>query len=245
MDYTSFLIYSLIGIVIISLFFLVVLFGAIVLKIFKKDPEESYTYLKNIIYGAFGGLIAAIFLESKGDYSTSIFYWIPKILSTLLIILIFVILGFVYLYLLKIVYKRIILNNPKPLKKKMKEENVKKTTLEDFFRNHQYALIVLSIFLLVTIELVGKEGYLNNVLALLSSLITYSILIGIKAKDANKDTLSLVSFKIVFPIFISTFCAWVILNVVITLTGEVEKIVWIIVWLVLMVLPSFRFWIQK
>src|SRR3989344_8783797 len=132
MDYTSFLIYSLIGIVIISLFFLVVLFGAIVLKIFKKDPEESYTYLKNIIYGAFGGLIAAIFLESKGDYSTSIFYWIPKILSTLLIIFIFVILGFVYLYLLKIVYKRIILNNPKPLKKKMKEENVKKTTLEDF-----------------------------------------------------------------------------------------------------------------
>ena len=114
MDYNSFLIYLLIGIVIISLFFLVVLFGAIVLKIFKKDPQESYKYLKNIVYGAFGGLIAAIFLESKGDNSTSIFYWMSKILTTLLIILIFVILGFVYLYLLKFVYKRIILNNPNP-----------------------------------------------------------------------------------------------------------------------------------
>jgi len=113
MDYKIILVYFLIGIVLISLFFVVVLLGALVLKIFKKDPEDSYDYLKNITYGAFGGLIAAIFLEARGETSTSIFYWIPKILSTLVLILIFVLLGFSYLFLLKFVYKRIILKGKK------------------------------------------------------------------------------------------------------------------------------------
>ena len=109
MDYKIILVYLLIGIVLISLFFIVVLLGALVLKIFKKDPKESYDYLKNITYGAFGGLIAAIFLETRRETSTSIFYWIPKILSTLVLILIFVLLGFAYLFLLKFVYKKIVL----------------------------------------------------------------------------------------------------------------------------------------
>src|SRR3989344_1931380 len=101
MDYSILLIYLLIGVVLLSLFFIVVLLGALVLKIFKKDPKDSYEYLKNITYGAFGGLIAAIFLETRGETSTSIFFWIPKILSTLVLILIFILLGFAYLFLLK------------------------------------------------------------------------------------------------------------------------------------------------
>jgi len=107
MDYSILLIYLLIGVVLLSLFFIVVLLGALVLKIFKKDPKDSYEYLKNITYGAFGGLIAAIFLETRGETSTSIFFWIPKILSTLVLILIFILLGFAYLFLLKFVYKKI------------------------------------------------------------------------------------------------------------------------------------------
>ena len=121
----------------------------------------------------------------------------------------------------------------------------RKNTLEEFFKNHSNTLLVLSIFLLVTISLVGKDGYLNNLLALLSALITYSILIGIDVNDKNKDNFPLIFFKIVFPIFITTFCAWVILNVIITLTGEIEKLVWIIVWLVLMIYPSLKFWFGK
>ena len=107
MDYSILLIYLLIGVVLLSLFFIVVLLGALFLKIFKKDPKDSYEYLKNITYGAFGGLIAAIFLETRGETSTSIFFWIPKILSTLVLILIFILLGFAYLFLLKFVYKKI------------------------------------------------------------------------------------------------------------------------------------------
>ncbi len=103
------LVYLLIGIVLLSLFFLVVLLGALVLKIFKKNPEDSYSYLRNITYGAFGGLIATIFLEIKGETNTSISFWISKILSTLVLVLIFILLGFAYLFLLKFVYKKIIL----------------------------------------------------------------------------------------------------------------------------------------
>lgn len=90
------------GVVLLSLFLIVVLLGALVLKIFKKDPRDSYEYLKNITYGAFGGLIAAIFLETHGETSTSIFFWIPKILSTLVLILIFILLGFAYLFFTKV-----------------------------------------------------------------------------------------------------------------------------------------------
>lgn len=121
----------------------------------------------------------------------------------------------------------------------------KKNTLEIFFKNHQNILLVLSIFLLVTLDLVGKTEYLSNILALLSALITYSLLLGIDAQDMNKDTLHLSLFKIVFPLFIITFCAWVILNVVVTLSGEKEKIIWILVWLVLMIYPGFKFWFKK
>jgi len=113
MDYGVILVYLLIGIVLISLFFIVVLLGVLVLKIFKKTPEDSYDYLKNITYGAFGGLIAAIFLETRGETSTSIFYWIPKILSTLVLILIFVLLGFAYLFLLKFIHEKVILKGKK------------------------------------------------------------------------------------------------------------------------------------
>jgi len=114
MDYKIILVYFLIGVVLSSLFFIVVLLGMLVLTIFKKDPEDSYNYLKNITYGAFGGLIAAIFLETRGETSTSIFHWIPKILSTLVLILVFVLLGFAYLFLLKFIYRKI---NPKGLRK--------------------------------------------------------------------------------------------------------------------------------
>ncbi len=109
MDYKIILVYFLIGVILLSLFFIVVLLSALVLKIFKRNPKDSYDYLKNITYGAFGGLIATIFLETKGETNTSIFFWIPKILSTLVLVLIFILLGFAYLFLLKFIYKKIIL----------------------------------------------------------------------------------------------------------------------------------------
>lgn len=121
----------------------------------------------------------------------------------------------------------------------------KKTSLEDFFRYHPNNLLVLSIFLLVTLSLVGSKLYLSNLLALLSALLTYSILIGMNMRNKDKDTFSLSLFKIIFPLFISAFCAWVILNILPTLKGELEMVIWILIWLILMILPGLKYFSKK
>jgi hypothetical protein len=129
-------------------------------------------------------------------------------------------------------------------KKDMKKE--KKNTLEDYFKKNNYSLIVLSIFLLVTLGLVNGNAYLNNILALLSALMTYFVLIGMNQdKKYKKDSFPLWGFEIVFPVFIVSFCAWVVLNIVITLTGEFAKTVWGIIWLIFMIYPSLKFWIWR
>ncbi len=121
-----------------------------------------------------------------------------------------------------------------------------KLSLNDFFKDHQYTLLVLSIFLLITIEFVGKEGYLNNLLALLSASITYFLLIGVDIPiNKDKESFPLFGFSIIFPLFIITFCSWTILNIVTTLDDGLGKISWIITWLILMIYPGIRFWIRK
>ncbi|MBS3087185.1 hypothetical protein J4226_01180 [Candidatus Pacearchaeota archaeon] len=248
MDYKVLLVYFLIAVVILSLFFLVILFSSLVLHIFKRDPEDTYIYLKNIVYGAAGGLIATIFLDVKNEATFPTFiFWSTKILSTFVLVLIFILLGFAYLYILKKVYRWIKINSIKTIKPKMvKQKNNEKNTLEDFFEKNNYTLIVLSIFLLVTISLVEGEGNLNNVLALLSSLITYFVLIGINRDNNDKgDTFPLWGFEIVFPLFISAFCAWVVLNVVITLTGNLAIITWGLIWFGLMIYPGAKFWKRR
>lgn len=118
---------------------------------------------------------------------------------------------------------------------------MEKESLEEFFEKNKNILLVLSIFLLVTIELVSNSGYLNNILATLSALISYIMLIGIESQSKEKDSWQLRGFKIILPILVSAFCLWVILNIAITITGEVEKIIWIIIWLILMIIPTIRF----
>lgn len=118
---------------------------------------------------------------------------------------------------------------------------INKKDLESLFQKYQYTLLVLSIFLLITVEFVGKQGYLNNVMALLSALIAYFLLVGIDMPlDKKRQTIPLFGFSVVFPIFIVTFCAWTILNIVITLDGEKSKVVWILVWLFLMLYPGIK-----
>ncbi len=121
-----------------------------------------------------------------------------------------------------------------------------KQDLESFFNKYQYTLLVLSIFLLITVEFVGKIGYLNNLMALLSSLIAYFLLIGIEMPlDKDRQTIPLFGFSIIFPVFIVTFCAWTILNIVISLDGEKSKTIWIAVWLVLMLYPVIKSLFKK
>lgn len=125
-------------------------------------------------------------------------------------------------------------------------KNEKKIGLNDFFRQHQYTLLVLSIFLLITVELVGKTGYLNDIMSLLSALMTYFLFMGIDMYlDKDKESIPLMGFTIVFPIFITAFCAWVILNIAINLQGTWGKVIWILIWLGFMIVPAIRFWFKK
>jgi len=121
----------------------------------------------------------------------------------------------------------------------MKEKN----NLEKFIKKSSNTFLGLSIFLLITISLVQINGYLNNVLALLSALLTYALLIGIETRDKDKDDFPLIFFKIILPTFTTAFCAWVILNVVTSLTEG--RTIWILVWLILMIYPSYKFWFRR
>ncbi len=253
MDWALLTVYALAGLLSLCFFAIVLILLWSVFLISKKVPDWSKDYLKNIIYAIFGGIIAVILLEMRGLDWKQWAFWAINLPLNLVAILIFILCGFLYLYLLNVMFKYIekkkeSITNTKPETKAIITNKIssraKKQDLEGFFDKHKNTLLVLSIFLLVTLTLVFEKGYLNNVLAILASLITYFMLIGINRKDSDNDTIWLSGFKIVFSIFVSAFCAWIILNVVIGLEGEREKVFWILAWLVLMIVPSFQ-WFKK
>jgi hypothetical protein len=245
MSYALILVYLLAAIISICLFSIVLLLGVLLLWAFRKNPDEIYEYLRNLIWGIFGGIIAFVLLELKGESLLNPYFYVFEIPMALGVCLIFALCGILYLFILKRVYLGIKFKNKKAVIKNMKEDKVKRVTLEEFFDRHKYTLLVLSIFLIVTITLALNPGKLNNVVALLSALITYVMLIGIHSKDEDRDSWQLVIFKILFPIFISTFAAWIILNIIITLTGSTEKAIWIIIGLIMIIFPSVKFWLGK
>jgi len=119
-------------------------------------------------------------------------------------------------------------------------------TLEDFFKEHQYTLLVLSIFLLVTISLAESELYLSGMLSLLSALLTYSLLLGIKVKSKNSSVaFSLRCFKIVWPVFVVSFCCWTILNIVGKIGSPLEIFIWVIIWLLLICIYSIKVFLEE
>lgn len=247
MDYALLLVYALAGIISICLFALVLLIGFLVLWAWRKGPDEVYGYLKNLVWGIFGGIIAVIIIETRGESIINPYFYIFKIPMILIVCLIFILFGILYLFILKRIYLWIKFKNEKDVVKPMLEKTkvIRKTTLEEFFEKHKNTLLVLSIFLLVTITLANSEGYLNYVVSLLSALITYIMLIGINSKNEERDSWQLSAFKIIFPIFISAFAAWIILNIIINLTGSTEKIVWIIIGLLMIIFPSIKFWLGE
>jgi len=116
-DYALLGIYALVAILSICIFALILLLSILVFLLSKKHPEESYDYLKNIVYATFGGIIAIILLELKGESIFNIYFWTIKVPLTLLLVLVFIICGFLYLYALKRIFFWI---NPK-LKKNEKQ----------------------------------------------------------------------------------------------------------------------------
>ena len=122
MDYALLFVYTLATVISLCILILVFLFGFLVLLISKKNPNESYEYLKNLVYAVYGGIIAIILLELKGESIANPYFWTIKMPLALLTVLIFILFGFLYLYLLKRIFNWVKLNkgrnNIKPMIKR-------------------------------------------------------------------------------------------------------------------------------
>lgn len=113
--------------------------------------------------------------------------------------------------------------------------------LREYLEENQSILLTLSIFLLLTFTLVSSGASLNNVIGILSAIISYILLfVLVSPQYFRNGSLLLGIFLIVLLIFIPAFCSWVILNLIITLSGELTIIIGMNSFLILMLIPSIR-----
>lgn len=117
--------------------------------------------------------------------------------------------------------------------------------LKEYLKENQEILLALSIFLLLTFNLVITKGYLNNALGILSASISYILLLVLvdPGNFTRSSSFFLGLFLSIMIFFIITFCSWVMLNLIPTLSGNVTIL--IILFLILMFIPSIRLIIGK
>lgn len=107
MDWALLSVYLLVAILSVCFFILVVLIGWLILFFSKRDIENRYDFLKNMVYGAFGGIIAFILIDLKGTDWLNVSFWLIRVPLTLLAIGIFILSGFLYLYILNKIFQHI------------------------------------------------------------------------------------------------------------------------------------------
>lgn len=87
-----------VGVIILLLFCLVSTLGLIILFLCRLDTKKAKRYLENITFGIFGGLIAVILSETRGNQWTQLNFYVIELPLTIIVIFVFVICGFLYLY---------------------------------------------------------------------------------------------------------------------------------------------------
>ena len=123
---------------------------------------------------------------------------------------------------------------------KMKKKTIKKVELEKFFDKHKNILLGISLFLLVTTGLVDVKSNFNYILAILSASITYVLFFGMDFEIRSADSFLLTLFKILLRLFVSAFAAWVLINIVFNLESKLAKLIGLVVWLILILLPNIK-----
>lgn len=118
---------------------------------------------------------------------------------------------------------------------------MEKINLEQFLREHQGILLTLSIFLLITIEVVNSKLAFWNIMGMLTAFFSYILLITMVSKPKNNESPSILLFKGILSIFIATFCVWVLFNIIISLR---DNLLAIIIWLILMIIPAIKIWVE-
>ena len=106
-ELSIFPVYGMIVIISIALFGMIFALGSLVATISGINSERSHRYLTNIIISIFGGIIAVILIELKGQNITDLTFYLIVLPFTLLLILIFVLFGIWYLYMMDKMFNRI------------------------------------------------------------------------------------------------------------------------------------------
>jgi len=118
MDLTLLLVYLLILIFGICLYLITLILGLIMYSISTKNKKISFEFFKNIIIGIFGGIVVALILELNGKSVLDFTFWIVYIPATIILIIIFVLLGLGYMIGLEKIYDGIFIKWLNKIKRK-------------------------------------------------------------------------------------------------------------------------------
>lgn len=81
-------------------------------------------------------------------------------------------------------------------------------TIENYIKEKQYTLATLGIFSILTFELSSSLEEINKIFALISGLVTQFLLISLKFDDKRKQTISLISFRVLLSLSSIAFPFW-------------------------------------
>ena len=125
----------------------------------------------------------------------------------------------------------------------MKKVEEEKITLEKLLEKYNYTLLTLGIFLLLTFSIVDSNTILKEVMAILSAVISYLLLVNMVSKHEENDNLLVNIFKSTIALFTTSFCVWVVFNILL----KASQFNWwmIVLWLVFMIIPGIKIWMKK
>lgn len=270
MDWMLLIVYTWVAIISLFLIICLIIMAFFTKKLIKVDVELSYDFFKNLIYALFTGVIVTIIIEVKNNPVpvTNPVFWLIGIPLTFILIVIFTNFALIYLNFLDVIFgkkplkigesdsrtlrivkavviflKKVKLYNLSNSQEFMVKQglNVQKHSIEDYFREHQLSFLVLSIFLIITFQLTQQpQQFLSVALASISALISYACLIAVTDSKNKKLSFGAYIIEALLLVFVITFCVWVILNIIIKIP-ESNVTFGIIIWLVLMLVPGYRY----
>jgi hypothetical protein len=206
-DWSLYLVYAWIFLIGIFLYVLVGIFGILIVIFSNIDREKGKEYLKNITYGIFGGIIATILLELRGDGYKRLFFYIINMPLSLLTIFTFVLIGIVYLHLIdKLFY---VLEEFENAKKDNKDYKVR------FFKfiMDKKILFTLKVLFFGVIG-VAISWYLSGRFALMADLKYIEIIITTAVFLAGFGLIALDKEDSVFFVNVKQIISWSLLSII-------------------------------
>lgn len=243
MDYILLYVYLLILIISICLLAMILIVSWMIRKITGVDAELAYGFFKNLIYVIFTGIALILFMELRSEYFMNFVFWTVKVPLTILLLLVFSVFGLIYLHFLDIIFGKSKIKKFWNLNKIMKKEE--KKNLEKYLGEHPHTLVGLSIFVLITLEVVSNKLYLWQVFGILSAFISYILMMSLLSGLKDDESSGVHWLKIFISLFTTGFCGWVLVNIIPALQGDYMIVPMIFAWLIFMILPGIRLGSKK